>query len=212
MTPLDLGGCMARVTLPYPPSANAYWRSVKGRVLVSKEGRKYKALVAKLAGQYLPLVGPVKVRLHVHRPRAVGDLDNTLKVLFDALKLILWLDDDQVVTIHATRLEERAGGEVVVEAEGEGFATRAMVEAKRAALALTAAKAKKTRAENRRRGETGLDTERLSREIPASPTFALHHSGQLHSGLTPEQVRDRLPTTGEAPHLSPHYVPPRGRR
>jgi crossover junction endodeoxyribonuclease RusA len=148
---LDLGGCMARLSLPYPPSANAYWRSVKGRVLVSREGREYKKRVAELARQYLPLVGPVKVRLRVHRPRATGDLDNVLKVLFDALKLILWLDDDQVVTIHATRLEERAGGLVDVEAEGEAFATGAMVKTKRAVLAVTAARAKATRPANRQR-------------------------------------------------------------
>ena len=32
-----------RLELPYPPSVNTYWRSVAGRVLISKAGRMYRA-------------------------------------------------------------------------------------------------------------------------------------------------------------------------
>ena len=30
------------IVLPWPPSVNAYWRTVQGRTMVSKKGRIYK--------------------------------------------------------------------------------------------------------------------------------------------------------------------------
>lgn len=101
---------MTRIVLPYPISANRYWRAVRGRVLVSAEARAYKARVAWLcmAAKVRPLDGPLSVSLAVYRPRHIGDLDNTLKVLLDALRGIAFADDDQVVELHALRLDDKA--------------------------------------------------------------------------------------------------------
>ncbi len=104
-----------KVTLPYPISANRYWRT-NGRMYVSTEAQAYKVACgweAKAAGLQ-PLKGNVAVTIHVYRPQKSGDLDNRLKVLFDALRGIAWLDDKQIVEIHAYRHEKDAGGGRVV--------------------------------------------------------------------------------------------------
>lgn len=105
---------MRLFTLPYPPSANAYWRNVHGRVVVSAEARAYKRKVALLA-RGKPLEGPLSLVAHVYRPRKAGDLDNSLKVLCDALNGVAWVDDSQVVEIHAFRHDDKAAPRVEVE-------------------------------------------------------------------------------------------------
>jgi len=44
-------------------------------------------------------------------------LDNTLKVLLDALNGCAWVDDSQVVELHALRLEDPADPRVEVRVE-----------------------------------------------------------------------------------------------
>lgn len=87
-----------QVVLPFPPSANAYWRTFRGRVIVSAAGRVYKEVVADLTRYLLPrvLTGPIRIHVDVFRPRRARDLDNNSKVLLDAVKGILFEDDSQV--------------------------------------------------------------------------------------------------------------------
>lgn len=142
-----------RLTLPYPPSANTYWKPAPGRGLVpSDEARRYKALVEQIARAkgVLPLLGPVRLTLYVHRPRRVGDLDNVRKVLLDALQGWAYLDDGQVDEDHGYRLDDdpkHARVEVLL--EGESFATPAEAEAHRRARVERSAKARHTRNRNR---------------------------------------------------------------
>lgn len=96
-------------TMPYPPSVNAYWLSVRGRVVLSAHAKRYKAtaaLAAKAAG-VRPLTGPVSVEMHVYRPRKTGDLDNTMKAVFDSLNGVAWIDDSQVISIEAHRYDNK---------------------------------------------------------------------------------------------------------
>lgn len=107
-----------KLTLPYPPSANRYWRTFKGRMLVSREARAYKvaaALQAKAAGLSAPLEQAVAVVLRVYRPRRIGDLDNSIKVTLDSLRGVAFLDDKQVVRIEAERHDDKANPRVEVE-------------------------------------------------------------------------------------------------
>lgn len=140
------------LVLPYPPSANTYWRPAKGRGLVpSDEATAYKAQVARAAAlaRTRPLAGDVRVVLTVYRPRRAGDLDNTLKVLHDALNGVTWLDDEQVVHIDATRADDKTAPRVELVASAERFATPEEAAAHAAARAERARKARATRNRNR---------------------------------------------------------------
>ncbi len=121
------------ITLPYPVSANRYWRSFVPRghqravVTLSDDAKAYRARVgtiARSAGVGAPMQGRVALGLHLYpampqdakaRMRKLGerwddgvrsiDLDNALKVVIDALKGILYEDDKQVWQISAQRCE-----------------------------------------------------------------------------------------------------------
>jgi crossover junction endodeoxyribonuclease RusA len=97
------------ITLPYPPSANRYWRSYRGRVVKSAEAKAYQqeaGWIAKLSG-FDCTTRNVSITLRVYRPRKTGDLDNSLKILIDSMKGIIYEDDEQVVVIHAERYEDK---------------------------------------------------------------------------------------------------------
>ena len=97
------------IRLPYPPSSNRYWRNFRGRMVKSTDARRYDAEVkalARLAGVFDPIEGPVSVRVDIYRARAMGDLDNRAKVLLDALQGIAYVDDKQIVEIHSRRFDD----------------------------------------------------------------------------------------------------------
>jgi crossover junction endodeoxyribonuclease RusA len=110
-----------RLVLPYPPSANTYWRHNRGRTHVSNEARAYRTrvLLQVLTARdgRPPHVGPVVVTVTAYRPARRGDLDNTLKVLLDALRGAAYQDDSQVVELHAMRFDDKANPRVVVSVE-----------------------------------------------------------------------------------------------
>lgn len=110
-------------TLPYPPSANRYWRNFRGRMVVSSEARQYKnavRLLAKSKGFSKPYECSVSVSMEVFRPRRIGDLDNTIKVTLDALQGIAYVDDSQVTAIHAHRNDDKENPRVVVTVKEKG--------------------------------------------------------------------------------------------
>lgn len=110
------------LTLPYPPSANRYWRSFRGRIVKSKEARDYQRAVGCLANVDAPsgfptlLTGAVGLQLNFYRPQRRGDLDNRIKVLVDALQGIVYIDDAQVSELHAYLHDDKARPRVEVEA------------------------------------------------------------------------------------------------
>jgi crossover junction endodeoxyribonuclease RusA len=114
---------MIELTLPYPPSVNSYWRSVRvgnrNQVLVSKAGRDFQhqvrlvVLIARAVKQYSGRL-IVEVMLHPADNRK-RDIDNCLKSLLDALGHAgVYLDDSQIDKLTVTRGEQRKGGECVV--------------------------------------------------------------------------------------------------
>lgn len=122
-----------KLNLPYPISANQYWRVYQppgfksSLMIVSKHAKEYKNTVgwlAKAAGVKKPITGRVEVsyKLYPHRPqdwlkRARNapeswddrvqclDLDNAQKVLFDAIKGIVIEDDKWIRKITGERME-----------------------------------------------------------------------------------------------------------
>lgn len=104
--------------LPYPVSANRYWRSfgynprdggkAKAVTFLSDEAKAYKEEVgwlAKAAGVRVPFTCHVEMRVRlVPKDKVCMDLDNALKVTVDALKGIVYADDDQIMKITAERV------------------------------------------------------------------------------------------------------------
>ncbi len=108
------------VMLDYPISTNRYWRSFKGRTVVSAEARQYKKKAAALWGERgLPLrSGRVCVELILF-PRSTKsgqpsktriDLDNCIKVALDSLNGVAFIDDKQITKLVAEIGNPAAGG------------------------------------------------------------------------------------------------------
>ena len=93
--------------LPFPPSANTYYRKVGVRMLISKAGRAYKAEVRACLLEQIGLMKPIEGHVSIHVRLHPGDkrrrdLDNFAgKALYDALTYAgAWLDDSQVKESH----------------------------------------------------------------------------------------------------------------
>lgn len=113
------------MVLPYPVSANAYWRTFipKGQkrpiTLVSREAEEYKEQCAARAidaGVRVPFETPCELRIRlVPENRVCMDLDNCLKVTIDALKGLVYEDDSLIYKITAERGEPEPGKRLEVE-------------------------------------------------------------------------------------------------
>lgn len=104
-----------RITLPWPPSNNRYYRHNRGRTHISADGIAYRAAVSKIITDGMLDIrteSPVKIRIECHMPdRRRRDLDNLQKAAFDALtKAGFWLDDCQVVDYRVVKMPIVRGG------------------------------------------------------------------------------------------------------
>lgn len=105
------------LTLPYPPSANRYWRYVRNHPVVSADAKAYRdgaGMMARHQG-IAPFTGKVAMYIELYRPQKSGDLDNRIKILADALKGVAYNDDDQIVEIHARLHDDKANPRAEVE-------------------------------------------------------------------------------------------------
>lgn len=130
------------LSLPYPISANRYWRTYMPKgfkapvTTLSAEAKAYKhgvATIAHAAGIRAPIIGRVSVNfaLYPNRPQDWAkraeknpdswdddvqciDLDNAQKVVMDSLKNILFQDDRWVRHIEAHRMEPDGKARLVV--------------------------------------------------------------------------------------------------
>lgn len=108
------------LTLPWPPAMNTYYRTFRGRVLISEKGRRYRTQVIYLVRQAHPGLRPVTGRLCVflygHPPdQRKRDVDGFAKALLDALTHAgVWQDDEQIDHLAITRMPVIDGGQVVV--------------------------------------------------------------------------------------------------
>lgn len=110
----------AGIALPYPPSVNTYYRTVGGRILVSRKGREYRETIARhlAARGFRPLKSKLAVYIDVYPPdRRKRDLGNLDKALMDACQGYLFVDDGQIDLLHIERHRVEPGGKVVVRVE-----------------------------------------------------------------------------------------------
>lgn len=106
-----------RISLPWPPSNNRYYRHNRGRTHISAEGQAYRAKVAEIIKTSLldiMTASPLRVRIECHVPdRRRRDLDNLQKAAFDALtKAGFWQDDVQVVDYRVLKMPQCKGGKL----------------------------------------------------------------------------------------------------
>ena len=95
--------------LPWPPSVNHYYRHVGPRVLISRDGRRYREkVVALLKNRGVEcLEGPLELEIELYPPdRRRRDVDNSLKCLLDSLAHAgLYQDDSQIHKLTVTKRE-----------------------------------------------------------------------------------------------------------
>ena len=113
------------LNLPWPPSTNTYYRSMRsgklsGRVLISDKGRQYRNQVI---SQILSmprtnmLTGKIAVKVYAYPPdKRKRDLDNIFKSLLDSLTHAqVWRDDSNIDDLHILRMQTIKGGKIYIE-------------------------------------------------------------------------------------------------
>ena len=95
--------------LPWPPSVNHYYRHVGPRVLISREGRRYREKIVSLLreNKVATYNGAVEINIEAYPPdKRRRDIDNLLKSLLDAFTHGgLWNDDSQVCSLTIKKRE-----------------------------------------------------------------------------------------------------------
>jgi len=108
------------IELPYPPTANTYWRNVGGRVLLSKKGRLYRKAVQALAWAHKwPQYGNQRVSVLITATmpdRRRRDIDNLHKACLDSLTHAgVWDDDSQIDDLHIVRDGVEKPGKLMID-------------------------------------------------------------------------------------------------
>lgn len=116
-----MSGQPLRLVLPWPPSVNALWRSVRGRNILSKRGREYREEGLRQLGtqRYAPFPGAARlaVTLTLHPPdERRRDIDNAVKGPLDLMTAAgVWADDSQIDRLVVIRAGTCGGGLALVE-------------------------------------------------------------------------------------------------
>lgn len=116
---------MIEFALPWPPSLNSYYRSLRsgplaGRVLISEDGRRYckdaRENIREQIGDQRITDGRLSVVIVAKPPdRRARDLDNLLKSLLDAIHHAgVIRDDSDIDSLHIIRGDVFPGGIVKI--------------------------------------------------------------------------------------------------
>lgn len=107
-----------KIELPWPPSANHYYRRVGYRTLISRAGREFRRQVVQrlTALRLSPALGRLAITIEAFPPdRRRRDTDNLLKSLLDALQHGgAFPDDGRIIWLLTYRAHVVPGGRVVV--------------------------------------------------------------------------------------------------
>lgn len=110
-----------KLTLPFPPSVNTYWRNTRKGVLISASGRCFRSnalacVMEQLKRRPAPITVNVEVSVLLFPPdKRQRDLDNYLKALFDSLTHAgIWSDDSQIKRFSVEWGEVIKGGRAII--------------------------------------------------------------------------------------------------
>lgn len=107
--------------LPWPPSANTYWRRNGERYFISSTGQAYRKHVAsacyELAKSFMA-EDRIRISIQAYPPdRRRRDLDNICKALLDSLQAAtIFPDDSQIDELNLKRMSS-ISGHVYIEME-----------------------------------------------------------------------------------------------
>lgn len=92
---------LVKLTLPYPPSVNNYWRVSHGRFYIDEKGVNFRnavnAIVLKEKANN-KLTGKLKAEIFAIMPdKRVRDLDNLNKAILDSLTHSNVIEDDKYI-------------------------------------------------------------------------------------------------------------------
>jgi crossover junction endodeoxyribonuclease RusA len=107
------------LNLPWPPSVNRSYRTVHGRIILSKVARDYRAAVVAQFKVEAPLEGRISMTMHVYCPdKRKRDLDGIVKQSWDALQAAgIIKDDSQIDKVYIERKAVEKPGRVLVTIE-----------------------------------------------------------------------------------------------
>ena len=115
---------MIKLTLPWPPTVNTYYRNINGKTLISAKGREYRKAVAdqvmiQRAAKHLDVA--LKVEIEAFRPdRRRRDLDNLFKAVLDSMVHAGVMDDDALIMDLRIFWADEAGAMVKITIEEMG--------------------------------------------------------------------------------------------
>jgi len=95
------------IVLPFPPSANRYWRNWQGRMVKSQEARDYQALIKQTCKAFSYGNQEVSLDILFYRFNKSRNLDNCLKVMIDALEGICYDNDKQVKGLYTDIFDDK---------------------------------------------------------------------------------------------------------
>lgn len=109
------------LTLPWPPTANTYWRRNGNRYFLSNKGQDYRNTIVKTCFIYAGLFDEdarLKVSIQAFPPdKRKRDLDNLFKSLIDSLQSArIFHDDSQIDQLSIQRMPDNEN-KVIVEIE-----------------------------------------------------------------------------------------------
>lgn len=95
--------------LPWPPTANTYWRRNGSRYFISKKGKEYRDFVFYHLMPYRGLFSEIdrlSVSIEAFPPdRRKRDLDNLFKCILDSLQVAkIYVDDNQIDALSIRRM------------------------------------------------------------------------------------------------------------
>ena len=110
------------IQIPWPPSANTYYRHVGHKILISKKGRAYqKAIQVQAMVEHWERFFRCRLSITILAcppDRRRRDLDNTQKVIFDSLQNAgIYDDDEQIDFFSIERKEVEKPGKVILKIE-----------------------------------------------------------------------------------------------
>lgn len=112
---------MIKLTLPWPPTVNTYYRNINGKTIISAKGRAYRKTVAdevmiQRAAKHLDVA--LKVEIEAFRPdRRRRDLDNLFKAMLDSMVHAGVMDDDALIMDLRIFWSNEVGGIVKITIE-----------------------------------------------------------------------------------------------